>query len=276
MNSEINTDIIKADLHLHSVYSDGKLRADELIQLLISKSISLFSITDHDTAESIEELKKMEIPAGMKYIPGIEFSTEYDGREIHILSYNFDYENKTFKDYINFFRKKRAERIIKIIERLNYLGLKFQAEDFFNYFKETKSIGRPHIAEYIFEKGYVKTYKQAFDKYIGDLRVAYFKKENTNTLEILSLIREINGISVLAHPGKGYLWKYTDILLKGGLMGIEIYHPAHTMDMANNFEKFANENNLVVTGGSDFHGQNKDDYKSIGRIYIDTEKLKFL
>ncbi|MBN1634666.1 MAG: PHP domain-containing protein [Ignavibacteria bacterium] len=271
------TDVIeKADLHLHTEYSDGKYSVPELIKLLKQNNIKVFSITDHDTIDGIYELKKLIKDNEIKYIPGIEFSTEYDGREVHILAYNIDYENYIFKEHVIKFRKNRIDRILKIIDKLNYLGLKFLPDDFFRYFKNTRAVGRPHVAEYIHKLGYVKSYQDAFNKYIGDFKVAFYKKNSPDTLKMLKLIRETGGISVLAHPGKNFLWSKMDILLKAGLEGIEIYHPTHKSDKARKFEKFAIENNLFMTGGSDFHGLTEDETCNIGKIFIDIKKVKFL
>jgi hypothetical protein len=271
------TDITeKADLHLHTEYSDGKYTVTELLNLLKQNNIKVFSITDHDTIDGIYELEKLIKDYDMKYIPGIEFSSDYDGREVHILGYNIDYESDIFKDHIMKFRKNRIDRILKVIDKLNYLGLKFSPDDFFGYFKNTKSIGRPHIAEYIHKLGFVKTYQDAFNKYIGDFKIAFFKKNSPDTLNVIRLIKETNGISVLAHPGKNFLWGNINILLQAGLDGIEIYHPTHKSDKARKFEKFAVENNLIMTGGSDFHGLAEDETNNVGKIFIDIEKVKFL
>jgi predicted metal-dependent phosphoesterase TrpH len=270
------TDILeKADLHLHTEYSDGKYTVPELLNLLKQNNIKMFSITDHDTIDGIYELEKLNIN-DMKYIPGIEFSSDYDGREVHILGYNIDYESDIFRDHILNFRKNRIDRILKVIDKLNYLGLKFSPDDFFGYFKNTKSIGRPHIAEYIYKLGFVKSYQDAFNKYIGDYKIAFFRKNSPDTLKVISLIKETGGISVLAHPGKNFLWSNIDILLQAGLDGIEIYHPTHKSDKARKFENFALENNLIMTGGSDFHGLTEDETGNVGKIFIDIEKVKFL
>lgn len=268
--------IEKADLHLHTEYSDGKFNVRQILQLIEDKQIRLFSITDHDTIESIYDLEELSKDKKLNYIPGIEFSSEYDGREIHILGYNIDYESDEFKTQIENFQKNRIDRILKMIEKLNYLGLKFHPDEFFKFFGNTKSIGRPHIAEYIHKLGYVKTYREAFYRYIGDYRVAFYKKNSPDTLEIIKLIRKIGGISVLAHPGKSFLWKNVDVLLKAGMDGIEIYHPTHKSDKARKFENFAIKNNLIMTGGSDFHGLTEDETGNVGKIFIDIEKLKFL
>lgn len=266
----------KADLHLHTHYSDGKYSVKDLLRLIKEKGIELFSITDHDTIESIYELEEISKTEELNYIPGIEFSTDYDGREIHILGYNLDYESGAFRSHIENFRKNRMVRILKIIEKLNYLGLKFNPEDFFKYYGETKSIGRPHIAEYLHKLGYVKSYNEAFHKYIGDFRVAFFKKNSPDTLAVLKLIEETGGVSFLAHPGKNFLWSKIDILIKAGLDGIEVYNPVHKSDKARKFEKFAEENNLMITGGSDFHGLSADEENNVGKIFIEIEKVKFL
>lgn len=266
----------KADLHLHTHYSDGKYSVKQLLDLIKEKDIKLFSITDHDTIESIYELEEISKTEELNYIPGIEFSTDYDGREIHILGYNIDYESVAFRSHIENFRKNRIDRILKIIEKLNYLGLKFQPEEFFKYYGETKSIGRPHIAEYIHKLGYVKSYHEAFHKYIGDFRVAFFKKHSPDTLSVLNLIKEIGGVSFLAHPGKNFLWSKIDSLVNAGLDGIEVYNPVHKSDKARKFERFAEENNLMITGGSDFHGLSENEVNNVGKIFIDIEKVKFL
>lgn len=204
----------------------------------------------------------------MKFIPGIEFSTDFDGKEIHIIGYGIDYNNKELKKIINEQNTRRVIRFKKVIQKLNSLGFKIDISELDDLFSESKAPGRMHIAEMLKRKKYVKSIGEAFNKYIGDACIANVKKENYSTAEIIKLIKKINGIAVIAHPEKNSLKGKLSEVIQLGVEGIEIVHPSHNKKTIEFYDKFADTYALIKTGGSDFHGNSNFELKNLGKYVI--------
>lgn len=263
----------RADLHIHSYYSDGKFSPVSVLERAKKSEINMISITDHDTvygvAETIENCKKY----GVEVIPGIEFSSDLDNREVHILGYFIDYENKILEEYVQNFRKTRIIRIRKMIKRLYNLGCKIDANSFIKNIASNVSIGRPHLANEMVRVGFVKNYVEAFVRFIGDRKPAYVKKENPDVKIIIKLIRKLKGISFVAHPGKSIDEKSLIQLKDSGINGIEVFHPSHSVESTKNFLNFAKQNDLLISGGSDFHGVLRIDQSNWGKYYVEKEYI---
>lgn len=214
---------------------------------------------------------------GIKYnievIPGIEFSASYENTEIHILGYFIDYRNILLKKYIEDFRIKRIERIKKIIDIVNGLGYKINYYEIFNFFGSNISPGRPHIALLMVRKKIVRNYNEAFNKFLGDGKIADVKKQNPAVEEILGLIKEISGISFLAHPGKLNNCALVQDVLKMNIDGIETVHPSHSREESLCFRKLALQNSKLMSGGSDYHGVISGEEKHFGKYYIKENEL---
>lgn len=248
-----------ADLHIHSSYSDGKLSPEEIVDIARSQGLRYISITDHDTIESqyITRIKT----EGINVIPGIEFSTEFNEEEIHILGYFIDLDNIKLIESVNKLKKSRSERAEKIIEKLRINNINITKEDLIQY--ESSNMGRAHIANVMVDKGYVKNFKEAFSKYLMKGKVAYVKGEKLSYKETLKIINDSGGIASLAHPGKIYRSLNIENIIKElkcyGLKGIEVYHPSHNKEQINMFYNLSRKYKLIITGGSDFHSLgNKD------------------
>lgn len=249
-----------ADLHIHSSYSDGILSPEEIIELAIKKGIRYISITDHDTISSQYITK--EKYEGINIIPGIEFSTEYNDLEIHILGYFIDIENERLNEVVDRLRKSRVERSYKIIEKLKdndiFIDLDELALD------ESSSVGRGNIANAIVKNGYAETYKDAFSKYLVKGKAAYVKGNKLSYRETIKLIIESGGVPILAHPGKIYRSIEVENIIKDlrcyGLKGIEVYHPSHSKEQINYFYNLSKKYKMLITGGSDFHGVSNKEF----------------
>ncbi|TRZ96414.1 PHP domain-containing protein [bacterium] len=244
------------DLHLHTSFSDGTLTPEELISLAAASGLSAIAVTDHDTvaglSRSIESGREMDI----EVLAGIELSAEYEGKELHILGYLVDYENKNLLKQLNILKENRIKRIYDMAEKLNGLGLRLSPQDIFAA-SLGSVVGRLHVARAMVQQGLVTSTQEAFQKYIGDNCPAYVLGFKFSPKEAIRLIKEIGGIPVLAHP---YTVNNDAVLLKlieDGLMGLEAYYPEHSQAMTNFYLNLAKENNLLVTGGSDFHGNSK-------------------
>jgi len=240
---------MKADLHNHTTASDGILNAIELAEYASKKGMDIIAITDHDSVEAFDcEIKKSSIPI----IKGVELSTYCNKENIHLLGY---FKNNEVPDEIkvilNYFQEKRKERLKLMLQKLkDIFDISLEYEDVEKYSIEG-TIGRPHVAHAIEEK-YNIPFREVFDRFIGNDQPAYVPTENIGLKEAIELLHNNNAIAVLAHP---YLIKKNNVndLISLGIDGIEVRYGKHTKEEEKRYYKLAKKNNLIVTGGSDFH-----------------------
>lgn len=264
---------VKADLHMHTNYSDGKLSPIQLIDLSKKSGITIISITDHDNVNGIEEAINYGNDLGIQVIPGVEISADIDDQEVHILGYFMDFRNKKFLDFLSASRKLRLKRNEKIVEKLNTMGSSINFDSIKIKAGVNTSIGRPHIAMELNEEGFVNSYYDAFIKYIGDGKPAFVKKPNPKSSEVINIISESGGLSFIAHPGRLVRDEMLLRLIQEGLDGIEVIHPSHTKEDIEYFSKTAAECFLLTSGGSDFHGGIKNDGKNFGKYFVSMNEV---
>jgi predicted metal-dependent phosphoesterase TrpH len=255
---------MKIDLHLHTNASDGELSPKDLIFLCEKIGFDIIAIADHDTIKGFKESKN--INTNIEIVPAVELSARDEKKDIHILGYYISDEGRV-SEYLKIFREERIKRIYKIVEKLKKMGIKIEAEEVFKESSFTDSIGRPHVAKILVKKGYAENIDDAFEKYIGYSKPAYVEKYKISVKEGIEIIIKSGGIPVLAHPGQYYDLEYFLFLKKFGLKGIEVWHPDNFPYLNELFE-FAEKNNFLKTGGSDFHGFSHDSKKEIGKILI--------
>jgi 3',5'-nucleoside bisphosphate phosphatase len=244
------------DLHLHTTCSDGLDTPEMLVESALASGYRIISITDHDTVEGV--IRGLDAAAGTKLevIPGIELSSIKDGIDIHILGYFIDYRDLEFIRSIAFFKEKRRDRADEIVLALNRLGLDIQIETVLRI-AHGAPVGRPHIAEALLSEELISTYDEAFSRYIGVHGPAYVPKYRVEPREAIELIKSSGGVPVLAHPGVLNRDDLIGELVEHGLMGLEVIHPLHTIEVQAKYEKIARTFGLIVTGGSDWHGQGR-------------------
>jgi predicted metal-dependent phosphoesterase TrpH len=245
-----------ADLHLHTTFSDGTYSPEQLVIEANRSGFAAIAITDHDILDGIEPALLAGEQYGVEVIPGVELSAESDGEEIHILGFYMDCQNQQFREKLREFRGSRHVRAMGMVDKLNQLGMDIEYDDVFKRVDST-SVGRPHVAAALVERGHVATLSEAFSRFLGDGRPAYLPKQKLSPTEAVAMILEVDGIPVLAHPGVSQ----QDILpelVSSGLMGLEAFHPYHTVELSNYYCDLAKQYNLLITGGSDYHGQGKD------------------
>ena len=252
----------KADLHIHTTASDGTDSPKELYNKIKKAGIEIFAISDHDTVSGALELPDSELE-GVKFIRGVEFSCQAEGLRCHILGYNYDPENELFKQALNYgtvIRQKKLE------ERLNYLrdkcGFEFTEEEV-NKLRATKSVGKPHIANFLVEKGYAGSFEEAIRKYVNP---CHPKVSRLPAKQAVEAITAAGGIAVWAHPIGGEKERlltepeFKDnlkLILSCGIKGLECYYSRYTKQQSRFLVKAAKENKLLISGGSDYHGKNK-------------------
>lgn len=258
------------DLHVHSTYSDGLLTPEELIDEAIKIGLKGLALTDHDTVAGIQPafnyLEKTGLP--FQLIPGIELNTECGPHETHILGYFIDWNYPPLQKRLLEVKEAREERAYRMVKKLGSMGIDISLERVQELAKGDL-VGRPHIAQAMAEKGYVFSVKEAFEKYIGRGRPAYIPRYKFLPEEAHELIRNAGGTAVLAHPGLIGNDNLVEKLLNIGLAGIEVYYPEHSLEDTRRYLEMARRFNLIITGGSDFHGTTHDRTAKLGCITVD-------
>lgn len=261
--------MLDADLHIHTTCSDGKMSPEQVVKKANKLNLLAISITDHDTVNGISHAINTAKGLEIEVIPGIEINTDYNHQEIHILGYYIDYNSNYLKNVLNDLQSKRKLRAAKIVRKLNDIDIDIT-------FKEVKekstgqSIGRPHIAQVLIDRGYVKTIKDAFDLYIGRNKPAYVPRNKLSPFDAIKIVKRSKGIPVLAHPGHLKDHEIIIKLKKYGLAGLEVFHRDHNLEQIVHYKKIAIKNNLLITGGSDFHG---NEPMQLGKYGIDKKLL---
>lgn len=267
---------LKVDLHMHTTCSDGHLTPTELVRAVHKAGLDIVAITDHDTTAGIEEARQAVGNTSLRIIPGIEISSHIDDFEIHVLGLNVDHTSLDFQNRLEGLRKARRERIHVIVETLNKLGIKIDADEVFALAKG-KSVGRPHVARALVKKGVVASTDQAFKRFLGRTAPAYVKTYDLVPAEAFAMIRQAGGIPVLAHPA--FVGDDTVIptLIGAGLMGIEVFHRYEDESVWENYLRMAERYQLLVTGGSDFHGYDRSTKSSdLGEVTLPYEYFQKL
>lgn len=261
----------KIDLHIHTIYSDGTFTPQQVVQQAKKLNLVAISITDHDSVRGIEEAMEEGKKLGIEVVPGVEMSTDVGEDEIHILGYYLDWRRKEFLSKLDFFQQIRIERNEKLLKRLKELGMEVNQGELAKLAPKSV-ISRLHIARYMVKKGYVKSIDEAFEEWLNPGRPAHVERAKVSPFEIISLILETGGVPVLAHP---FLSRRDDLipkLVEAGLMGIEVYHSTHNLDTVKHYTKIAQEYGLIITGGSDCHGDNKGE-RLMGKVDVPEEIL---
>lgn len=271
-----------ADLHLHSAASDGTNSPEEVVKKAKEMGFAGIALTDHDTVDGLEEALNAGRKLGIEVIPGIEISTLQGEEELHVLGYFINWRDETLIKKLKLFVESRKTRAEKMVRKLNELGIKISLERV-KQIAGPDFIGRPHIAKALIEKGYVKSIPEAFtERFIGKNGKAYVERYKVNVEEGIKMILDAGGIPVLAHPGLihrdyGRVSEETIIKYKGmGLKGIEVFYSKHDENTTKRFFDIAQRNGLLITGGSDCHGDNGEG-RLMGTVklpYMYVEKLK--
>ena len=264
----------RVDLHIHTFYSDGLNSPGEILDIVRGKKLKAFAICDHDNLQGYREIKKLLTPSDPELITGVELSAGKGDDDIHLLGFLFDPDSPALNKALADFREKRNRRGEIMLSKLKKLGVDIPLE-MVKEIAGNSAIGRPHVADALLKAGAVNSYDAAFGKYIGDKGPAYVAKENMTSADAINLIHEAGGLTVLAHPGIGQISRFIGDLVAMGLDGIEIYHPNHTSRHRNNYMKIADDNNLLMTGGSDYHGRDRK-YGLIGSEPVSSRLLDAL
>lgn len=240
-----------ADLHLHSLHSDGEWSPAELIQAAARAGLRTVALTDHDTVTGVIEMQAAGEAAGVEVLSGIELSTWLDG-DVHMLGYGFDPANAALAETLARAREGRYERAVRMTERLAELGAPITIEQILAE-AGGAAIGRPHVARVLVAAGHCATHREVFDRWLGDGKPACVEKFRVTPDRAIRLLHDAGGVAVAAHPVAAGVAQKLDRLIAAGLDGIEVLHTLHGPNEARDFGELALRNGLVRTGGSDFH-----------------------
>ena len=251
----------RIDLHVHSTASDGTLTPAQLVEEAKKEGLLAFALTDHDTVDGIAEARDAAKKASVELIPGVELSTEYDGKEIHMVGLFLDETNEELLNHLTHFRDNRDNRNLKMYQLLRERGFDITEEALREMFPDAV-LTRAHVARFLLDKGYIKSISEAFEKYIGDDCPCNVPREKISPQEAIALIHHAGGKAVLAHPvlyhmSDGQLRKLIADCADCGLEGIEALYSTYKPEDERYIRRLAAEFNLKLSGGSDFHGSNK-------------------
>ena len=268
------------DLHTHSTKSDGTCTPAELVRIAQAKGLAAFALTDHDNADGIDEAMEAARGTEVEVIPGIELSTEYLGKDIHIVGLFYDYQSSDFRLQVREFADQRDLRNQKMCAKLaedgypiTYAGLKARYPE--------ANITRAHFGQYLLDQGAVSSISEAFDKLIGDDCPYFIPREKISPQKAVNFLRQFHGLPILAHPfqyelGDEGLEKLVRLLKAEGLVGIEAYYCKHTPVMTEQIKALAAKYDLLLSGGSDFHGDHKPGLEmgtGYGHLFVPEELL---
>lgn len=266
-----------ADLHLHTTHSDGTFSPQELVNEAKACGLACISLTDHDTVNGVQETAKLAKEGGIEFIAGIELTAHVDEREFHVLAYfphSDGWNDPGFRGEIKKFSDARVERIHKTVSKLNAVGVDVNADDIFAI-SGHGAPGRLHIAKALKNGGYVDSIDEAFARFLRKGQPGFAPKFRLSAPEAIELVHRYDGVAVFAHPGIAGLDHRIKDFIAWGLDGIEVWHSKHRQAEENRYRAIAEQNNLLLTGGSDCHGMAKDEVL-IGRVKLKYEYVEKL
>ena len=262
----------KVDLHIHTTASDGRLSPADVVGKAAELGLTIIAIADHDSVDGIAPaLVAAKAFPRLRVIPCVEISTDVPNGEVHVLGYFLDYTDRGLKAALGRLRHSREQRAQKMVTKLRDLGIDIDWQRV-QELAGSGTIGRPHLAQAMLEKGYIASLKEAFTNYIGRDGPAYVEREKMTPVEAVELILRANGLPVLAHPLTIDDPETMVITLKAaGLVGLEGYCNGYTTDEVNELLGLADRHNLIATGGSDYHGLDNNAETMLGGADVPTE-----
>jgi len=262
-------------LHLHTTFSDGTSSPADLVRQAQEAGLAAIAVTDHDCIGGIPEAVAAAGNA-LEVIPGVELTVAHREVELHVLGLCMDPAAAHLPERFARMRAARELRIQQMILRLEAHGVSVSWEEVLQV-SGLGVPGRPHLARVLVQRGYVATPEEAFDRYLGDRSPCFVKGATLTPATAVEFIRSAGGVSVLAHPARFVPDAWLPELVAAGIQGVEAYHPDHGAAVARRYRRYAREQGLLVTGGSDAHGTWKANGAVVGSVtvpYSCVEELK--
>ncbi len=257
----------RADLHVHTRASDGASTSEEVVAMALRAGLDALGIADHDTVDGVRPALEAARDTALEIVPGVEINTDYRRAEVHVLGYLFRPDHPMLEERLTQLRVGRLARVQEMVAKLKSLRLHVELERVLELAGDG-SVGRPHVAQAMVEKGYVVSMREAFDRYLGRGRPAYVERARFSPAEAVRLVIAAGGVPVLAHPGLGGDDLLVEELVAEGLAGLEVYHPDHTPEIVVHLLRLAVRHDLVVTGGSDYHAPGASCGAPVGQVTV--------
>jgi predicted metal-dependent phosphoesterase TrpH len=244
------------DLHLHTTASDGRLTPAQLVETAASAGLGAMAVTDHDTTAAVDEVQTLARARGIDAITGIEITAIDDGRDVHVLGYFIEPHDRALSAFLGSQRAARVARVEAIGHRLASLGVPIDLDSLLTEARQQtgRSIGRPQVARAMVRAGHVADTREAFDRWLGRGLPAFIPRQGANSERVIEIIHQARGIASIAHPGKSITDERLHVLRDSGLEALEAFHPDHDDALVQHYVNLASTLGLLMTGGSDFHG----------------------
>ncbi len=263
----------KADLHIHTTCSDGRLKPEEAVEIAHERKLAALAITDHDSFEGYFQAIDKASELGIELVPGVEITCSFKKREAHILAYYFDVSTQYFADFLKSQRVARRDRIKGIIKTINENGLEVTYDEVWAE-ANGANIGRPHVAKVLVEKGYARNHNDAFIRYLSSERLGEIENTYPDYKDAIEIVRNIGGATILAHPAKHYTGEEITEFIEAGIDGLECIHPSHNFELQKKYTKIVEDNALLLTGGSDYHGGREMAARHLGVVCVATKHVE--
>jgi predicted metal-dependent phosphoesterase TrpH len=243
------------DLHSHTTASDGTLSPAELVRAAVKRGVRVLAITDHDSTDGLGAARaEAARHPPLTIVPGLEINCDVPGAEVHVLGYYVDDTAAWFQEFLRAQRAERVARVHRIAARLSELGMPIDPAEVFALVQEG-SAGRPHVAQVMVQRGYVKSVREAFDRWLHTNGPANAPRHRITPTDAIAVIRRAGGVPVFAHPGLADRDALLPDMIAAGLMGIETYYAEHSAAQTAHYKDLCRQHGLVATGGSDYHGE---------------------
>jgi predicted metal-dependent phosphoesterase TrpH len=264
------------DLHLHTTASDGVCDAAVLVDLAWRAGIRTMSVTDHDTVAALSDVERAATSSGIAFVPGIEITAVHDGRDVHVLGYFIDRDDPALEIFLEQQRADRVRRVSAIADKLADLGKPIDRSRLLSPGPRGRSLGRPLVAKALVKAGHVADVRQAFDQLLGEGKPAFVPRRGPCPADVIGIIGRAGGLASLAHPG---LLKRDDLIpamIDAGLTAVEAFHSEHDMSMTSHYLMFAERHGILVSGGSDYHGEKERRRAAFGAIGLPRDRFEKL
>ena len=264
------------DLHLHTTASDGAFEPTALVDLAWRAGIRTMSVTDHDTTAGLAEAEDAARASGIAFVPGIEITAVHEGRDVHMLGYFFERNDTALSDFLERQRLDRLRRVHEMADKLVALGKPIDRESIISSRAPGKSLGRPLVAKALVKAGHVADIRQAFDQLIGEGKPAFVERSGPGPAAVIEIVANAGGMSSLAHPG---LLRRDDLIpamVEAGLTALEAFHSEHDPSTTDRYLMMAERHGLLVTGGSDYHGEHDKRRSAFGVVGLPSERFERL
>ena len=264
------------DLHLHTTASDGVFEPSVLVDMAWRAGIRTMSVTDHDTVAGLPEVERAAVACGIAFVPGIEITAVHDSRDVHMLAYFFDRESDELAAFLGRQRADRIRRIEAIADRLADLGKPIDRQSVLGSQGGGRSLGRPLVAKALIKAGHVLDMRQAFDQLIGEGRPAFVPRVGPSPTQVISIVARAGGITSLAHPGLLRRDALIPDMVAAGLVAVEAFHSEHDSTTTEHYLALANSHGILVSGGSDYHGDKERRKVAFGTVGLPAELFERL